>query len=538
MINKINFWRNNTLLIASILMIGTACTKNFKKWNTNPHDATEEMTQTDNLRTGSFFAQMQRNVVLFKDGSNLTSDYQVAQGLTSDAYSGYIAPTGTWFGGVHNGSYSFVSGWIERTFTSGFVSVMPAWQDIKTIADAQGLPQVSALATIVKVEAMHRVADAYGPIPYNNFSTGSLQTNYSSVQDIYTKFFSELDESIDVLTIYAQGNPNNTILKQYDYIYAGNVVNWIKFANTLRLRLSMRVVNANASLAKTEAEKSILNPFGVIGSVNERAILQRSEKLTYYHPLQEIAYSFNAGEARMSASMDVYLNGYADPRRAAYFTKADDGNYHGVRQGIVSSVWTPYTGSKISNLNISTSATPIVWITAAESYFLRAEGALRGWSMGGTAQDFYNQGISQSFIENGLQANDAATYAANNSLMPIAFTDNSGQSGNNIAAPSTIKIAWNTADIFDVNLERIITQKWIALYPDGPEGWAEFRRTGFPKLLPVVSNQSNGTIIDKQVRRIPYPQSEYNTNAAGIQGGIAVLGGPDGGGTALWWDKR
>jgi hypothetical protein len=269
--------------------------------------------------------------------------------------------------------------------------------------------------------------------------------------------------------------------------------------------------------------------------------LQHSSNLVYYHPLQEIAYSFNAGEARMSASMDSYLNGYADPRRAAYFTKAADGNYHGVRQGIITTTWTPYTGTNISNLNMNTSTTQIVWITAAESYFLRAEGALRGWNMGGTAQDFYNQGIAASFIENGLQTSDAAIYAANNTLTPIAFTDNSGQSGNNAAAPSTIKIAWNANDDFPTNLERIITQKWIAIYPDGPEGWAEFRRTGYPKLLPVVTDRSNGTVVNydtKQVRRIPYPQSEYNNNRAGVQTGVALLGGPDGGGTPLWWDKR
>jgi hypothetical protein len=536
--SKINFWKSSMLLVLSVTMIGTACTKNFDKWNTNPHEATDDLMASDNLRTGGFFAQMQRNVVLFKDGSNLTSDYQVAQGLTSDAYSGYIAPTGTWFGGVHNGSYYFISGWIERTFTSGFASVMPAWQGIKTVADEQGFPHLTAMATIVKVEAMHRVADAYGPIPYNNFGNGTLQNTYNSLQDVYTKFFAELDEAIDILTVYAQGNPNNTIFKQYDFIYEGKVTSWIKFANTLRLRLAMRVVNANAALARAEAEKSINNPFGVISTVNERTALQRILNLTYYHPLQEIAYSFNAGEARMSASMDVYLNGYNDPRRANYFTKADDGNYHGVRQGILTTTWTPYTGTKISNLNMNTSTTPIVWMTAAESYFLRAEGALRGWSMGGSAQDFYNQGITMSFLENGLQAGDAATYAANNILSPIAFTDNSGQSGNNIAAPSAITIAWDPAATFEASLERIITQKWIALYPDGPEGWAEFRRTGYPKLLPVVSNNSNGTIDAKQVRRIPYPLSEYNNNAAGVQSGIAVLGGPDGGGTPLWWDKR
>lgn len=537
--NKIIFWKNITLVSVWTIMLCTACAKKFKDLNTNPHEATEDMMATDNLKTGAFFSQMQRNVVLFKDGSNLSSDYQVAQGLTSDLYSGYIAPTGTWFGSVHNGSYYFISGWIERTFTSGFASVMPAWQAIKKIADEQDLPEIAAIATIVKVEGMHRVADAYGPIPYNNYGSGTLQNTYSSLQDVYTQFFTELDEAIDVLTPYAQGNPSATIFKPYDNVYAGNITNWIKFANTLRLRLALRIVYANAGLAQTEAEKSISNPFGVISNLNERAALQHSSNLNYYHPLQEIAYSFNAGEARMSASMDAYMNGYADPRRAVYFTKADDGNYHGVRQGITTTNWTPYTGTKISNLNMNMSSTQIVWMTAAESYFLRAEGALRGWNMGATAEDLYNQGIVVSFAENGLQASDAATYSADNALTPIAFTDNSGQSGNNIAAPSAITIAWNAADNLETNLERIITQKWIAMYPDGPEGWAEFRRTGYPKLFPVVTNNSNGTVNTAlQVRRIPYPQSEYNNNRAGVQSGIAALGGPDGGGWKLWWDKK
>lgn len=537
--DKIFFRKNRTILIVLVLVMSAACTKKFDELNTNQHEATEDMMATDNLKTGAFFTQMQRNVVLFKDGSNLTSDYQVAQGLTSDAYSGYIAPTGTWYGGVHNGSYYFITGWIERTFTSGFASVMPAWQSIKKTADAQNLPEVTALATIVKVEAMHRVADAYGAIPYNNYGSGTLQNNYSSQQDVYNKFFEELDAAINVLTLYAQGNPSAKLLQKYDYLYNGNVSSWIKFANTLRLRLAMRIVYANASLAQTEAEKSITNPFGVITTLNERAALQRSSSLTYYHPLQEIAYSFNAGEARMSASMDAYLNGYADPRRNNYFTKADDGNYHGVRQGINTTNWTPYTGTKISNLNMNVSTTPIVWITAAESFFLRAEGALRGWNMGGTAQSLYEQGITASFVENGLASTDAALYYANNVLVPLAFTDNSGQTGNNIAAPSTVKIAWNAADPFETNFERIITQKWIALYPDGPEGWAEFRRTGYPKLFPVVVNNSNGTInTATQIRRIPYPQSEYNNNRTGVLSGVSLLGGPDGGGTKLWWDKK
>jgi hypothetical protein len=537
--HKINFWKCFTPVGMLLLVAGTACTRNFEEMNTNQHEATEDMLATDNLKTGAFYAQMQKNVVLFRDGSNLSSDYQVAQGLTSDLYSGYVAPTGTWYGGVHNGSYYLIPGWTDKTFVSGFGSIMPAWQSITKIATEQNLPEVAAMATVVKVEGMHRVADAYGPIPYLSVSSGASQINYDPLQNIYTKFFDELDAAIDVLTLYAQGNPSATIMKPYDNIYNGNVNKWVKFANTLRLRLAMRVVYVNAALAKTEAEKSTAHPLGVISTPDERAALIHSSNLVYMHPLFEIAYNFNAGEARMSASMDAYMNGYGDPRRAAYFTKASDGNYHGVRQGIVTTNWTPYSGPAISNLNVNSSTTPIVWMTAAESYFLRAEGALRGWNMGGTAQQFYNQGIAVSFTENGLAATDAATYSANTTAMPIAFTDNSGQSGNNTSAPSTVTIAWNGADNFETNLERIITQKWLALFPDGPEGWAEFRRTGYPKLFPVVNNYSNGTInTATQIRRITYPQSEYTNNRTGVQSGLAALGGPDGGGVKLWWDKK
>lgn len=536
LVNKIFSWRL-PLLCASIVAIGTACTESFDGCNTNSHEATEEMMSRDNLKTGAFFTQLQRNVVLFKDGTNDDGSYQVSQGLTSDLYSGYIAPTGSWYGGKHTGSYSFISSWIETTFTSGFSKVMPAWQSIFEIANSQGLPQVSALATIVKVEAMHRVADAYGPIPYCSYGSGSLKNNYDALADVYKKFFQELDNSIDVLTDYVNGNPSAKILENYDLVYAGDARKWVKFANTLRLRLAMRVVYADADLARVEAEKSIANSIGVMTEAGEVAALQHSSKLVYHHPLHEIAYNFNSGEIRMGASMDAYMNGYKDPRLSAYFKPATSGGFHGVRLGIQTSVWNNYVGDNISNLNVDESTTKIVWMNASEAYFLRAEGALRGWNMGGIAKDLYEKGIRTSFDENSAKGADA--YLADATSTPIAFTDNAPSSSYNASAPSTITIAWDANAEFEKNLERIITPKWIATYPNGPEGWAEFRRTGYPKLFPVVANNSNGTIgTSTQVRRIPYPQSEYKNNSDGVQTGVSKLSGLDNGGTKLWWDKK
>src|ERR1700750_2765634 len=140
MIKHKTFLRNNIILAGGALLIMlSACTKSFEDYNTNQHEATEDMLSYDNLKTGAFFTQMERNIVIFDDGTNLSSDYQVGQGLSADIYAGYYAPTGTWYNGIHNGSYYFITPWIEKTFTSGFSSIMPAWQSIVTAANADGL---------------------------------------------------------------------------------------------------------------------------------------------------------------------------------------------------------------------------------------------------------------------------------------------------------------------------------------------------------------------------------------------------------------
>lgn len=530
------------LIYMCAAMLFAGCTKSFDDINTNQHQLTDEELQADYQNVGAFFSQMVNRVVLFDDGSGncLSSDYQVAQGLSADAFSGYLALTGTWRNGVHNGSYSFVSGWYDQLFTRAFSEVMPAWQRVTTVAGQMGQPAVAALATIVKVEALHRVTDMYGPIPYIHFGSGTLGTAYDRQQEVYNRFFAELDSAIDVLTPLAESG--GTLLPDYDNVYEGNVARWVKFANTLRLRLALRVAYADPALAQREAEKSAACSLGFIETAAERAQLLHG-RLTYFHPNYDMAYNFNAGEVRMGATMDCYMNGYSDPRLAAYFVPASsDNKYHGVRLGVHNMNPTRYAGVYVSNLNIDRATTPIVWMTAAEGFFLRAEAALRGWNMGGTARAFYEAGIRASFSENGVGGEDA--YIANASAVPSRYVDRTN-GGNGTTAPSSITIAWDDDADFETNLERIITQKWIAMYPDGCEGWAEFRRTGYPRLLPVVNNDSQGLIDTRiQVRRCPFPVQEYNTNEAAVQAAIQLLdgealgGGQDNGGTRLWWDRK
>ena len=149
---KINFWKRVAPVSICCWLSVRPVPKTFEELNTNQNEATEDMMATDNLKTAGLFTQMERNVVLFKDGHQFIERLPGGAGLTSDLYSGYIAPTGTWYGGIHNGSYYFIPGWTERTFTSGFLGIMPAWNQVTKAATEQNLPEVAAMATVVKVE--------------------------------------------------------------------------------------------------------------------------------------------------------------------------------------------------------------------------------------------------------------------------------------------------------------------------------------------------------------------------------------------------
>jgi hypothetical protein len=174
-------------------------------------------------------------------------------------------------------------------------------------------------------------------------------------------------------------------------------------------------------------------------------------------------------------------------------------------------------------------------MSAAEVWFLKAEAALRGWSADNVQTD-YETGVTTSFQQWGVSS---GTYLSDGSSTEADYTDPKGTGGvNDAKALSTITIKWDPAATQEMQLERIITQKWIAIFPDGQEAWADYRRTGYPRLFPVVVNNSGGAISTQtQIRRLDYPQSEYTTNAAAVNSAVStLLGGPDVGGTRMWWD--
>ncbi|MDT0675459.1 RagB/SusD family nutrient uptake outer membrane protein [Autumnicola musiva] len=529
---------NNKMPLIGALsaLLFTACTDNFEDYNTNPYETTEEMLGYDNLSTGSFFVQMQRNVFPIAQQPEFGDEvYQTMQNLAGDVFSGYMGATNNWYSGANNTTYALIPQWYGQAFSRAFVDVMPAWNSIRNSAEEE-LPQVYAVATIVKIEALHRITDMYGPLPYLNFGSGALQNDYDSQQEIYYSFFDELNEAIEILTNFNIGSPDATVLDDYDYIYNGNVEQWIRFGNSLKLRLAIRIVDVDPSKAQTEAESAISHPMGVMTSASDIAALNRGDDFNYNHPLYIISHNFD--DVRMGAEMESYLEGYNDPRIAQYFDPNQDGEYIGIRNGININSKSDYADGPFSNLNISANA-DIIWMNPAEVYFLRAEGNLRGWNMGGEARDLYEEGIRISFNISGASGNVEA-YLSDGTSQPIGYTD-PVSNGNSVGASSDlvsdITIQWDDMASFEKNLERIITQKWIAIYPDGQEAWSEFRRTGYPHVFPVVINNSGGLIsTSEQIRRLPFPSQEYQNNSAGVNVGVSLLRGADNGGTRLWWD--
>ena len=525
----------NSILYVSALttMLLSSCQADFVDINRDHRQPTEKQLEQDNLNVGGFVTSFEKTIFpVGSSGTNYVNDYQIPYTLGGACWIGYMAPAqNKWVG---RGFPSFaLKPWSQYTFNVMAGNAFRNWLDVKkrTTTDPEGF----AVAQIIKVAAVHKAADTYGPIPYSKAGQeGSTDAEYDSQEDVYKAMLKELDEAVHTLA-----NGGHDVFSKYDIIYEGNYTKWCKFANSLMLRLAMRIVYANPTLAKHYAEKALTNPYGVIENTKEAAKLSKGAGVSLRNPLVIINGSYN--DVRMVAEISSYLKGYNDPRIASYFVKAKNNgieDYYAVRTNIPS-IDDYLSKEKSSSLNVE-DATPIYIMKASEVYFLRAEGALRGWNMGGgTAQSYYEKGITTSFEENDLSASQAATYIANSTNVPANFVD-ALHPEYDTPATSTITIKWETgASNFERNLERIITQKYLAIYPDGQEAWSEYRRTGYPHIFPAVLTATDCD-VDGNLRptRIPYSNDEYVKNLENVKKAVQLLNGADNGATRVWWDKK
>ena len=525
------------------LSLFTAC--DFQKVNTNEFELLPEEGLMDGISIGGPITAMQKCVFPVgtqADGTSVANRYQTAYNLAADCWSGYFGQNNNW-GGPNNLNYFLKDGWVASSYTESYSTVVPLWQDLKGKTETQ-FPEVFALAQILKISAWHKATDMFGPIPYKEAGKGLITVPYDSQEEVYKAMFKELSDAIEVLTKYAD-NGNSKLLPNADAVYAGDVHKWVVYANSLMLRLAMRVYYADAALSKKYALQAVNHSYGVMKTKGDEAKMERGASLEFKNNLDVLINQYN--ECRMGSSMLAYLGGYQDPRLPKYF------NTSTVSQAVTVGTYGKYSGVptghdvssndafKDSSRPAITSTTPTYWMRASEVYFLLAEAALHGFAVGGTAESLYEKGIEMSFEENGIASSEVADYMSSG-LKPSAYSFHLTNPGVNVDVPAVTEAttAWSGTD--EEKLEKIMIQKWIALYPNGQEAWTEYRRTGYPKLHSAISNYSNGE-VDSEVgiRRMRFPTNKSTSaeDIANLESARKLLrGGLDKAGTRLWWDNK
>jgi len=522
------------VLIAACLVLLGGCTKNFQNMNTDRTGITNQQLLPDFNSIGLYYPGIQQHI-FGEEG-----DYQLCQNLNSDCYAGYYMSPDPFRGNVNNQDYSLVDGWNSDVYSMAYTQVMGPINSIAKKGARAAYPHFWAVALILQVQTMSRVTDYYGPITYSQFGSSAATIPYDSQQAVYNSFFAQLDTAVTNLKAYIAASPGVKPFAKFDMVYAGDYTEWLKYANSLRLRLAMHIVNIDPATAKLQALKAINDAGGLISTNADNATLSG---YGYHNPIWWIGTSWT--DLSVGGSLTSYLNGYNDPRTSKLLAPATAptaiaGQYVGIRAGTPVGGKPMYNGYSTPNFTTIAEYTPMILMPAAEVWFLKSEAALRGWTSE-SAQTDYETGITTSMAK---WSAPIGNYLSDKTSTQADYVDpltpTAGVANASIKASSKITIAWDATATNEQNLERIITQKWLAMFPCGGwEAWTEYRRTGYPRLFPVVVNNSGGTInTDLQIRRIAYPQSEYTSNAAGVAGGVSLLGGPDNGGTPVWWDTN
>lgn len=531
--------KNSLKLLWAVMIVAlvSSCTDKFEEYNRNPGEPTVE-----DLMEGHYLIKLQFPTLINYAFPVQENSYQLTENFIGAVYGRYFnIANSNWRN--HFQTFNAQDNWLYTPIEDTYKYIARSFYEVEKISvDKEEYQHLYSFARILKVTAFQRLTDMYGPLPYSQLSAGNLLAEYDDQETIYKTMFNELDEAIAVLTQHYKDNPNyKGDSDVFDAIYGNDYKKWVIYANTLKLRMAMRIRYANPELAKEKAEAAVAHEFGVMNSNEDNAN-------NAFNPngLYKVAVEWS--DSRVCADIVSYMKGYADPRLSQYFTKVNLGpdvtpteEYVGVRSGIT--IASQDITRRYSTANTSADDLNLI-MPASESYFLRAEGALLGWNMKGTAQQLYEEGIRISFAQWGVVDEEAINaYISNNKNVPADYPQPENKllidPKVNYAVKNQSKalIKWDEGADLEKKLEKIITQKWIAIYPNGQEAWSEHRRTGYPKFFPVLVNMSGDPLLaDGVASRIPYPTIEKNKPT--YPKVKESLGGEDNYSTKLWWDKK
>ena len=351
-----------------------------------------------------------------------------------------------------------------------------------------------AINDIMEVYTYSILVNTFGNIPYKeSLDAAKLFPVYDDAKTVSADLLARLNADITKLNTSAAGYASGE-----DLVYKGSISKWVKFANTLRFKLGMVLVDADATAAKTAAESS---DAGAISASADNGLFAYLAASPNQNPLY--ADIVLGGRQDYIAAKDLMdkLLGWNDPRTGKFFSKNNAGNYAG---GIVGKANTFVNFSR-AGAKVIDAADPYVLADYTETEFLRAEAKERGFNISGTAESHYNNAITSSILYWGGTAADAAAYLAQ---PEVAYATAAGD--------------WK---------QKIGTQKWIALYNRPYEGWVEIRRLDQPIISAPIGAKSGFPT------RLSYPQNEQTLNGANYTAASSAIGG-DVVTTKLFWDKK
>lgn len=351
-----------------------------------------------------------------------------------------------------------------------------------------------AIIDVLTVYAYSILVNTYGNVPYTDaINIENIFPKYDDAKAIYDDLFKRLDADLAAFNATA----GTGTVGSGDLFFRGDVNQWKRFANSLKLRLGLMIIDASPAQAKTIIEQAAPN---VITSNDQNVKFPYSTVPPNTNPLWEDLIQSGRQDFVAANTLVDAMNTLSDPRRTVYFTTVD-GIYKGGTYGASGNTYT---------LNSRASATfekkdlPGVILDYAEVEFLLAEAVERNLAVGGTAQEHYNKAIQASFAYWGLSAEQANAYLAQPA---VAYTTAAGN-----------------------YKQKIGTQKWIALYNRGFDAWVEWRRLDYPALKAPAGATS---VIPL---RFTYPIVEQNVNKQNYDQAAAAVGG-DVVATKLFWDK-
>lgn len=519
-----------------------------------------------------YFGQCLSGIYMMRGGKEgqMPGDhaYQRQYSLGPDLYAQYFTvPHKDFMYGTLTSTYN-----VSAEFNGGplgaYTMAKNAFMPMLNHPLVDSIPEIKAINLLYYCLIAQEQADLSGPYTYLEDKKNSQEPEeYNDVKTIYYGIVENIDTIVACLkhyetrpdwykekieTIVSENFTTNYGLLAGDY----SLKSYIKFANSLKLRMAMHIVKVEPETAKRWAEEAVAE--GVIESVNDQhGVIPMLNSFT--HPIANIANGW--GDLRLCASFESLLMSLDHPyTKYLFLPNSNDipnektgevlpagSRICGIRAGVLVGDGQTYALNKrqaystFSTEVIASKRCPAYFIKWAEVDFLRAEGALRGWDMGGSAQDFYERGIMNACMEDpssGPQYNGYVNaYMQQEKAVDYISVDPIGD-GEPWPSVTTIGVKWNEGDDNETKLEKIITQKYIALFPLSTEAWTELRRTGYPKLFPVLNADDGDGSIEQgdMIRRIPWVPTDPVAANMVEASGIPALGGPDEQATRLWWD--